>query len=106
MVVRVRRRGAAQEEDQGHRSEREDHHELEIVDITDDSGLHLYHLVQRRTSTCRPRTPGMQDVAVIEGMIDRCDMTRDRRVIDLLVSDQQIGHDRYANTGPDVTGEV
>src|SRR5258708_9198712 len=33
-------------------------------------------------------------------------MACDGRVIDLIVSDQQIRHHRYADTGPDVTGEV
>jgi hypothetical protein len=54
MVAAFRGRCAAQQEDQGDCSEREYHHQFEIVDIADDGGLHLYHLVERGTSARGP----------------------------------------------------
>jgi len=83
-------------------SKREDHHQFEIVDIADNGGLRLNDLIKCGTSTGRPRTPGLQNNAVIEVMIGCRDMTRDRRVVDLAISGQQIGYDRYADTGPNV----
>ena len=106
MIVAFRGRGAAQQKDRRDCSKRKDHHQFEIVDIADNSGLHLYHLVERGTSACCPRAPGMQNNAVIEGTISCCDVTRDRRMIDLFVSGQQIRHDRYTDTGPDIAGEI
>jgi len=68
--------------------------------------LHLYHLVERSSSTRCPRAPCLQHGAVVECVIECSDMARDGCVIDLIVSYQQIRNDRYADAGPDVTGEV
>ncbi len=54
MVAIGRHRRAAQQQDERNRGKREDHHQLETVDKADDSGLHLYHLVERGTSACCP----------------------------------------------------
>jgi hypothetical protein len=65
-------------------------HQFEIVDITDDGGLHLNDLIKCGASTGRPGTPGLQNNAVVETVIACRDMTRDSCVVDLLVPDQQI----------------
>src|SRR6266850_1056840 len=92
--------------DQGNGRERKDHHQFEIVDVADDRSLRSYDLVERRASAGGPWAPCLQHGAVVEYVIECRDMACDGRVIDQIVSDQQIRHHRYADTGPDVTGEV
>src|SRR5258705_4173272 len=106
MVICSVGRRSPQQQHERDGGKREDHDQFEIVDIADDGGLHLNDLIKCGTSTGRPRTPGLQSSAVIETMIGCRDMPRYRCMVDLLVSDQQIGNDRYADTGPDVTREV
>src|SRR5258705_4186374 len=98
--------GAPQQQDEGNGRERQDHHQLEIVDVADDRGLRLYDLIERRASPGGPGAEGVPHDAAVECVIECRDMACDGRVIDLIVSDQQIGDHRYSDTGPDVTGEV
>jgi hypothetical protein len=44
------RRGAAKEQQQGDGGEREDHHQLEIVDVADDRSLFMDDSIERRAS--------------------------------------------------------
>src|SRR5258705_9621353 len=106
MVAFARRWSASQQQDEGNRGKRKDHHQFEIVDVADDRSLRLYDLIERRASACGPGTQSLPHKAVVEGVIEGCDMACDGRVIDLIVSDQQIGDDRYPDAGSDVTGEV
>src|ERR1700730_17571330 len=106
MVVFAGRRRASQQQDEGNGGKRKDHHQLEIVDVADDGSLRLDGLIERRASACGPGTQSLPHNAVVEGVIEGCDMAGDGRVIDLIVSDQQIGDDRYPDAGSDVTGEV
>src|ERR1700716_4335112 len=106
MVAFARRWGAPQQQDEGNGGKRKDHHQLEIVDIADDRSLRLYDLIERRASACGPGTQGVLHDAVVEGMIKCRDMAGDGRVIDLIVSCQQIGDDRYSDAGADVPRQV
>src|SRR5712672_2402343 len=106
MVVAFRGRRATQQQDKRDRGKREDHHQLEIVDVADDRSLRLYGLIERRASARGPGTQGLAHDAVVECVIECRDVACDGRVIDLIVSDQQIGDDRYSHAGSDVTGEV
>src|SRR6266436_2036520 len=103
MVAFARRWSASQQQDEGNRGKRKDHHQFEIVDVADDRSLRLYDLIERRASACGPGTQGMPHDVVVERVIKGRDMAGDRRVIDLIVSDQQIGDDRYSHAGSDVT---
>src|SRR5712672_2034530 len=103
MVAFARRWSASQQQDEGNRGKRKDHHQLEIVDVADDRSLRLYGLIERRASACGPGTEGVPHDAVVECVIECRDMACDGRVIDLIVSCQQIGDDRYSDAGSDVT---
>ena len=103
MVVFAGRRRAPQQKDEGNGGKREDHHQLEIVDVADDGSLRLDGLIERRAAACGPGTQGLPHNAVVEGVIEGCNMACDGGVIDLIVSDQQIGDDRYPDAGSDVT---
>src|SRR5258707_1991618 len=106
MVAFTRRWSASQQQDEGNRGKRKDHHQFEIVDVADDRSLRLYDLIERRASACGPGTQSLPHKAVVEGVIEGCDMACDGRVIDLIVSDQQIGDNRYPDAGPNVTGRL
>src|SRR6267154_4796282 len=106
MVVAFRGRRATQQQDKRDRGKREDHHQLEIVDVADDRSLRLYDLIERRASACGPGTQGMTHDAVVERVIECRDVACDGRVIDLIVSCQQIGDHRYSYAGADVARQV
>src|SRR5438309_8167450 len=106
MVLFARGWGAPQQQDKGNGGERKDHHQLEIVDVADDRSLRLYDLIERRASACGPGTQGMTHNAVVERVIECRDVACDGRVIDLIVSCQQIGDDRYSDARSDVSRKV
>src|SRR5712672_3873704 len=106
MVAFARRWSASQQQDEGNRGKRKDHHQFEIVDVADDRSLRLYDLIERRASACGPGTQGMTNDAVVERVIECRDVACDGRVIDLIVSCQQIGDHRYSHAGADVSRKV
>jgi len=106
MVAFARRWGAPQQQDEGNGRERKDHHQLEIVDVADDRSLRLYDLIKRCASACGPGTQGVLHDGVVKGMIECRDMAGDGCVIDLIVSCQKIGDDRYSDAGSDVPRKV
>ena len=65
MVAFARRWGASQQQDEGNRGKRKDHHQFEIIDVADDRGLPLYDLIERRASACGPGTEGEPHDAVV-----------------------------------------
>ena len=63
----------AQQQHEGNRGERQDHHQLEIIDVADDRSLHLDQLVERCTSAGGPRAHRMKHGAAVEGVVGRGD---------------------------------
>src|SRR5712672_2671103 len=106
MVAFARRWSAPQQQDEGNGSKREDHHQFEIINVADDRSLRLYDLIERRASACGPGTQGMTHDAVVERVIECRDVACDGRMIDLIVSCQQIGDYRYSHAGADVPRKV
>src|SRR5258708_1952826 len=106
MVAFAGRWGAPQQQDEGNGGERKDHHQFEIIDVADDRSLRLYDLIERRASARGPGTQGLPHDTVVERVIECRDMAGDGRVIDLVVSDKQIGDHRYSHAGADVPRQV